>query len=295
MRRAWSSSSVACLTALHGRDLRELDHRLRLDVHDDPLRDVVDDDRPVAGRGDRLEVLDDPARRRLVVVRRDDEEAVDAELVRLLGEVHGVGRRVRARAGDHGRPLPHLVDGRGPELELLVVGQRRRLAGRRGDDEPVRAAVDHVARERAEPVVVDGAVLVERRHDRRQNLAEHRGHPTRRSRFLQHWSSGDFAACSAAEGTSGGNSLAHRMHPDFGGERFSSAITFVPSKSSSRVVRSRPRSSMKTRYSGKPGHERPGELVVDDPAAVEGHPQQVGLGGDDSDEHVDALRSGAAP
>ena len=178
MRRAWSRSSVACLTALTLGICAELDHRLRLDVHDHALRDVVDDDRPVAGRGDRLEVRDDPARRRLVVVRRDDEEAVHAQLVRLLRQVHGVSGRVRAGAGDHGRPLPHLVDARGPELELLVVGQGRRLAGRGGDHEPVRAAVDHVARERAEPLVVDGAVLVERRHDRRQNLAEHVRHPT---------------------------------------------------------------------------------------------------------------------
>ena len=37
-------------------------------------RDVVDDDRQVARRRDRLEVGDDAALRRLVVVRRDDEE-----------------------------------------------------------------------------------------------------------------------------------------------------------------------------------------------------------------------------
>ena len=120
------------LDRLDGRDLGQLEHRLRLDVDDDPLRDVVDDDRLVAGGGDRLEVLDDPARRRLVVVRRDDEEAVDAELVRLLGEVHRVRGRVRAGAGDHRRPVADLVHRRGAELELLVVG--------RVGDSPVVAA-----------------------------------------------------------------------------------------------------------------------------------------------------------
>ena len=99
------------LDGLDGRDLGQLDDRLRLDVDHDPLRDVVDDDRPVAHRRDRLEVLDDPARRRLVVVRRDDEEPVDAELVGLLGQVDGVRRRVRARAADDRCAVTDRVDG----------------------------------------------------------------------------------------------------------------------------------------------------------------------------------------
>ena len=84
IRRACSRSSFACLTARDVLDLGELGDRLRLDVDDDAARDVVDDDRPVGDGRDRLEVLDDPALRRLVVVRRHDQERVDAELVRLL-------------------------------------------------------------------------------------------------------------------------------------------------------------------------------------------------------------------
>ena len=71
---------VRLLDGSHRLDLGELRHRLRLDVDDDPAGDVVDDHRLVAERRDRLEVLDDSARRRLRVVRRDDEEAVDADL-----------------------------------------------------------------------------------------------------------------------------------------------------------------------------------------------------------------------
>ena len=89
--------------------------------------------------GDRLEVPDDPAQRRLVVVRRHDEEAVDAELVRPLGQVDRVRGRVRAGAGDDGRAVADLVDGGLVQLEALVVRERRRLARRPGDDEPVRA------------------------------------------------------------------------------------------------------------------------------------------------------------
>ena len=75
--------------------------------------------------------------------------------------------------GDDGRAVADLVERRRVELEALVVGERRALARRAGDDEAVRAVVDEVARERAEAVEVDRAVPLERRHDRGQHLAEH--------------------------------------------------------------------------------------------------------------------------
>ena len=103
---------VRLLDRADGRDLRELRDRLRLEIEDDPRRDVVDDDRAVGDGGDLLEVPDDPAHRRLVVVRRHDEEAVDAELVRARRQVHRVLGRVRARAGDDGGAIADLVDRR---------------------------------------------------------------------------------------------------------------------------------------------------------------------------------------
>ena len=99
-----------------------------------------------------------------------------------LGEVHRLGGRVRARAGDDGRPLADGADGDAEELEALVFGQRRRLARRAGDDETVRAVVDEMVRERREAVEVDRAVLAERRDDRRQDFAEH---ASDRSRALE--------------------------------------------------------------------------------------------------------------
>src|SRR4029077_10704406 len=89
--------------------------------------------------------------------------------------------RVGAGAGDHGRAIADGVDRRGVQLEALVVGQGRRLARRARDHQPVGAVVDEVARQLAEPVVVDRAVLPERRHDRRQDLTQHAVDGTHRS------------------------------------------------------------------------------------------------------------------
>ena len=164
---------MACLTAVTFSIAASSRDRLGLDVDHDAAGDVVDDDRLVGRRRDGLEVGDDPALRRLVVVGRHDEDGVDAELVRPLGQVDRVARVVRAGAGDDGRAVADLLQRGGVELEALVVGERRALAGRAGDDEPVRAVVDEVARERAEAVQIERAVPLERRHDRGQHLAEH--------------------------------------------------------------------------------------------------------------------------
>src|SRR5581483_4695176 len=141
-----------------------------LDVDDDATRDVVDDDRLVGARGDLLEMADDRALRRLRVVRRDDEEAVDAELLRTLRQLRRVARVVRPGPGDDRRAVADGVTRRGEELQLLVVRERRALARRAGDDEAVGAVVDEELRELAELLEVDGAVRTERRHDRRQHL-----------------------------------------------------------------------------------------------------------------------------
>src|SRR5204863_143615 len=75
-----------------------------------------------------LEVADDRALRRPVVVGRDDEEGVDAELVGLARQVHRVRRGVRAGACDHGRAVADGVDRGREELARLLVGEGRRLA-----------------------------------------------------------------------------------------------------------------------------------------------------------------------
>ena len=110
-------------------------------------------------------MLDDPARGRLVVVGRHDEESVDADRVRLARQMRGVRGRVGARTGDHRRAALERVDGDAEELEALVVAQRRALACCSRHDEAVRAVVDEVLGQVAEPVVIYGTVRVERCDD----------------------------------------------------------------------------------------------------------------------------------
>ena len=82
---------------------------------------------------------------------------------------------VRARAGDDVRVAADLVEHRLEQRELLVVGQRRRLAGRAGEHEAVGAVVDEVAGERARRGDVERAVVAERRDHRRDDATERRG------------------------------------------------------------------------------------------------------------------------
>ena len=149
-----------------GGDGGELDDRVGLDVDHDAAGDVVDDDRPVADVGDRAEVLDDPAGGGLVVVRRDDEEPVYAELVRFTRQVNGVSGGVRAGVGDNGAAPAERVDRDAEQLEPLVVGEGGTLPRRGGDDEPIGTTLDEVLREFAEALEVDGSVAPERRDDR---------------------------------------------------------------------------------------------------------------------------------
>ena len=81
--------------------------------------------------------------------------------------------RVRAGAGDDRRRVADRLERGAEQVEALRVGQRRALAGRAGDDDAVGAVLDEVARESLERVEVDRTVLVERRHDRGQDVAEH--------------------------------------------------------------------------------------------------------------------------
>ena len=118
-------------------------------------------------------MADDRALRRLVVVRRDREDGVHAEIVRLTGQLDRVRGVVRPGVGDDAGPVADRLHGGGEELELLLVGEGRSLPRRAGYDEAVGAVLDEVDGEAPEAVHVDRPVLVERGDDRGQDFAEH--------------------------------------------------------------------------------------------------------------------------
>ncbi len=103
---------------------------------------------------------------------------MDAEVVRLTGDIDRVRGVVRSGVRDHARAIADGIEGDGEELELLLVAERRRLARRAGHDEAVRAVVDEVGSEPPEAFEVDGAVLMERGDDRGQDFSEHGSHFT---------------------------------------------------------------------------------------------------------------------
>ena len=110
---------------------------------------VVEDDRLIGRVCDRREVLDESLRSRLVVVGRDEQKRVGADLTGVPRESDRVIGVVRARARDDrdasGDPLDTVADA----LAVLLVGERRRLAGRSADDDGVGRirdlALDHLA------------------------------------------------------------------------------------------------------------------------------------------------------
>jgi hypothetical protein len=77
-----------------------------------------------------------------------------------MDRVRGV---VRAGAGDDLAPAAELRHGELEQAQRLVVGERRALAGGAGHDDAVGAVVEQVAEERDERVLVDAAVVSERR------------------------------------------------------------------------------------------------------------------------------------
>ena len=108
------------IEALHGVD-RHVDHRAR--------RDVVDDDRNADRVVDRLEVLVHALLRGLVVIGRDDQHGVCARLLGVLRKIDRLLGGVRARAGDDGDTALGLIDAPLDDLLVLVVRERRALAG----------------------------------------------------------------------------------------------------------------------------------------------------------------------
>ena len=163
------------LGVLHGEDVRvlgEAQDRLVLDRHTGAARDVVEDHGKIRGVGDETEVCEDSGLGRLVVVRRDDHDAVGTGLLAGLVELDRMGGLVRPTTGDDLGPT--CCDGFADldQLELLRVGQGGGLAGRSRHDDAVRACGDHVIDVLLDGGPIDFTVGRHRSDERDENLSE---------------------------------------------------------------------------------------------------------------------------
>jgi len=80
-----------------------------------------------------------PALARLVVIGRDDQEAIGAGTFRVPGKIDGLGCVVGAGAGDHGHPSGCDLDTDVHHTLVFIVAQRRRFARRPDRNKPMAA------------------------------------------------------------------------------------------------------------------------------------------------------------
>ena len=147
-------------------DGAQLRHRVCRQVARGATRDVVEDVGQRRGRGDGLEVAEHSRLRRLVVVGRHLQEAVDAHVRRRARQVDALAGVVAARASDHARAPVGGIQGFSVERHALGLGQHRRFAGGAGDHDGVVAGADQAVDHAPEGVIVDRPVVVKRRDHR---------------------------------------------------------------------------------------------------------------------------------
>ena len=128
-----------------------------LDVHAGAGGDVVEDEGLRRGVRDGGEHGDEAVLGGLVVIGRDHQQAVCADLTGVAGQVHGVRRVVGAGAGDDGHPARRPLHGEANGLPVLFVCERGALAGGPGDDQCVDPLSDLPVDKAAEGVVIDAA------------------------------------------------------------------------------------------------------------------------------------------
>ena len=140
------------------------DHRMigqrrigsRLDVDAGAGRHIVEDDRHRGGIRDGLVHLDEALLGGLVVVRRDHQAPVRADLAAVPGQLHGVVGLVRTGARDDRHPAGHMVHRELQHGPVLRIGQRGALTAGARNDQGVDALFDLPVDEPSERLVVDG-------------------------------------------------------------------------------------------------------------------------------------------
>jgi hypothetical protein len=143
------------------------------DRHAGPVRDVVEQRGQTGRIGYGPEVPQQPGLRGLVVVRRDDEQAVGARLLGGAGQLDGVRGVVGAHPGHDPGPVADRLDDSPEQPVLLRVGGRRGLAAGPADHQGVVALhVDQIGGQLLCAVHVERAVRAERGHHGGQQPSE---------------------------------------------------------------------------------------------------------------------------
>src|SRR6478736_6806335 len=145
---------------------------LELDEARGAARHVVEHDREVGRLGHGGEVVLQADLAGLVVVGADEQHAVDADLLRLPGQLDRVGGGVGADARNDARAVADRVLDSAEDLAVLGHRGGGALPRRPADDDPVVAVVDEVRRDPRGALEGDAAVLVERGGHRGEEAAE---------------------------------------------------------------------------------------------------------------------------
>ena len=122
-------------------------------------------------------MFDQPRLVRFVVVRRDLERRVRARLFGVLGQVERLARGIRAGTRDDFDPFARRLDGNLDDFLVLLVIERRRLAGRPHRNDAVDPVLDLHLDQLAEFSKIHIAAFIERRDNCGIGALEHNSRP----------------------------------------------------------------------------------------------------------------------
>ena len=115
--------------------LQKLRRNRRIEVHARAGGHIIDEDGDLHSIGDGEEVLDQPAPIGLVVIGRDDQKPIRAQVLRFHGIGNGRARVVRARAHDQRDAPGNHIHGAFHQFRALRAREGRGFAGRpQGDN-----------------------------------------------------------------------------------------------------------------------------------------------------------------
>ena len=143
-------------------DFRKPLQRGRLDVHAGAALHAIYNDGQLDRRCDRLVVLVQTFLRRLVVIRRDGENAIGAHRLDLGSEFDHLSGVVAARARQHRHAALGFFERDLHHAQMFLVRERGTFARRSARHQEVDAFFDLPLYQRSKRVLVERPVLAER-------------------------------------------------------------------------------------------------------------------------------------